>query len=294
MGRIFTKYMMITIKAPAKINLCLHIIGRRPDGYHELETIMQAVDIYDEISIQPAAGFSFSCSDNNLQNDNLVEKAAQAFYRLLGKEPTIHIHLHKRIPHGAGLGGGSSDAAATLLGLNRLHDNLFNYNELWEIARTLGADVPFFLSKGTALCSGIGEQVKSLPGFPLADYLLVKPPLSISTAAVYEKLHTNGLQFQKPVSKISSLCFREYNISSILYNDLEQPALAFYPELLTIKDDISALGADGVLMSGSGSAVFGLFADQDHCLRAARLLAEEKPDDWWIAACKATIADYLI
>ena len=281
----------IRIKAPAKINLCLNVKGRREDGYHELETVMQTIDLYDYLDITPAKGFSFSCSDGSLSQNNLVEKAAYAFYGKLGRPAAVHIHLEKHIPHGAGLGGGSSDAAATLIALNKLHNEPFAYEDLRQMAANMGADVAFFLTGGTALCSGIGDVVEPMPGFPLGCYLLVKPAFGIATSQIYTQLDTKALKKSPSLSKIAPLITSQSNISSMLNNDLESVAVALYPELAKIKEELYAHGSGGVLVSGSGSTVFGLFANKNECGRAAHLLKTQQHNSWWITACLGTNAD---
>ncbi len=282
------------VKAPAKVNLCLNILGRRADGYHELETIMQTVDLYDILRIEAnqGGGLDFRCSDLSLEKDNLVAKAADIFYAALGRPPQATIRLEKNIPHGAGLGGGSSDAAATLWGLNRLYEKPFNHKQLEEMSLALGADVPFFLTRGTALCTGIGQHVTPWPWFPLGHYLLVKPPRALSTAQVYAATDIKTLQTREPLSTIAQLRFNQFDLKPILNNDLEKAALAMCPELADIREKLYVYGAYGVLMSGSGSTMFGLFSDAGKSARAATLLTAQQTDNWWITACQGTNMDF--
>jgi 4-diphosphocytidyl-2-C-methyl-D-erythritol kinase len=198
------------------------------------------------------------------------------------------LYLRKFIPHGAGLGGGSSDAAATLRGLNQLCHYPFNYQQLWEMARRLGADVPFFLRGGSALCTGIGEQVKILPDFPRLHYVLLKPPLSLATATIYAQVKLKDLPKKTGISiiaKSSADCKIE---ASRLSNDLEVAAAPFYRELGEIKAEILALGAAGALMSGSGTTVFGIFDSAEQSSKACSQLRERKPAAWWVTYCQGT------
>lgn len=280
------------IKAPAKVNLCLNITGRREDGYHELETIMQTIDLYDYVTICPAESFSFICSDPALSNDNLVVKAASTFYSAFNRPAGVSIKLEKNIPYGAGLGGGSSDAAATLTGLNRLYGEPFSRAELWRMARSLGADVPFFLVGGTALCTGIGDIVEPCPDFPLCNYVLVKPEVNLSTAQVYASIDIEALQFRKRLSTIQISPSSQSVVKAILYNDLEPAALAMCPDLIRIRETLYARGAGGVLLSGSGSTMFGLFADKRSSEKAAEQLSMRQLDKWWVKPCQGINTDF--
>ena len=289
-GKHFIK-KSIKLKAYAKINLGLRVLAKRPDGYHNLETIMQTVDVADNLEVAlGASGLRFECSDISLMEDNLVLKATRAFYRELGLPAAVSIKLHKNIPAQAGLGGGSSDAAATLKALNRLYDLPLTHEQLWHIAQPLGADVPFFLIGGTALCTGRGDQVHPLPDFPLGNYLLVKPPVSLSTARIFALLDIKKNHKGESLHAIKALPITKFNIKSKITNDLEKPALTLYNDLEEIKKELYGLGAVGVSMSGSGSAVFALFERQEQVQQAAVIIKARKPDDWWIMACKGTVA----
>lgn len=251
----------ISLKAPAKINLYLRVLGKRPDGYHEIESMMQAIDLYDEIKLEKSDSVEIVCDDPGIPSDdsNLAVKAAAAlkeqFYF-----PGVKISLHKKIPHGAGLGGGSSDAAFVLRGLCRLYKLSPSPKDLLRIASGIGSDIPFFLGSGQALVSGRGEIVRPLE-LP-TDYtiILVVPPLEISTAEVYGKLRFSLTKKIEPflfkkritVSRFNSLLKR-------FCNDLEEAVLGEYPDLFEIKDLLRNSGAIFSAMSGSGSAFFGIF-----------------------------------
>jgi 4-diphosphocytidyl-2-C-methyl-D-erythritol kinase len=252
--------------APAKINLCLRVTGRRPDGYHDLETWMQKLNLFDTISLETTGGtgIEFFCDDPNLSGmDNLAVKAAETFFSALsiGRLPKLKIHLEKRIPVAGGLGGGSSDAGTVLKGLNELYDYPFTEIELIELARPLGADVPFFAAEYSAVIAyGTGDimyPVDSLEGY---TFVLVNPGFFVSTRWVFENLSlTSGEKkytfprFHKCKSDLLSL--------SVMHNDLEKVTSARFSEIEDMKKRLLELGALKVLMSGSGATVFGLFPD---------------------------------
>jgi 4-diphosphocytidyl-2-C-methyl-D-erythritol kinase len=252
----------ISVKAPAKINLLLRVVRKRPDGYHDIESLMQAVDLYDEITFEKADSIEFSCSDPALPTgpDNLAVKAAQ-YLQAVFHFPGVRIELTKRIPSGAGLGGGSSDAAAVLRGLCRLFNLKPSPDELSDIAARIGSDVPFFLSTGQALIEGRGEIIHQIE-LPL-DYnvVIVNPSMFISTADVYKKAKINLTKsgddslFKKKIDT-SKLKWR----ASYFHNDLEEVVFAQFPALKEIKRTLSGAGAFYSSMTGSGSSFFGLFS----------------------------------
>lgn len=277
--------MQLTLAAPAKVNLHLKVLGRRADGYHELLTLMQPLDLADEVTVRLGGrGLVLQCDRPELDGpDNLAWRAAAAWYAAAGREPSARIGLAKRVPLAAGLGGGSSDAAAVLLALNALHNGLLPPERLAALAAGLGADVAFFLAGETALCAGVGERVRPWPDFPLLDYVLVNPGFAVSTAWVYAQLDLawtkNGGRTRMGCSSGSSLTLAE-----ILVNDLELATLAAHPELSGIKQRLMDLGARGALMSGSGPTVFGVFAGPQAARAAARQLADQ--DRWWVRVCR--------
>lgn len=280
--------MQITVQAPAKVNLCLHVLGRRPDGFHELATLMQPVDLYDTLTVRLGGqGLALVCNRPELSQVNLVLRAAEAFFAALGRPAAAALELHKRIPVAAGLGGGSSDAAAALLALNALHGSALTPEELARLAAGLGADVPFFLAGDTAFCRGVGELVRPWPDFPLLDYVLVNPGFALPTARVYQEL---DLQWTNQVerNKINRLAGNYDAGLSFLINDLEGVALRLHPVLGSIKEALAGCGAAGCLMSGSGPTVFGVFADAAQAGEAARRL--RRAHRWWVRACRGVTA----
>jgi 4-diphosphocytidyl-2-C-methyl-D-erythritol kinase len=279
--------MEITLLAPAKVNLCLRVLRRRHDGYHELATLMQPLSLADELTLNDQAlGLEFSCDDPALVADNLVTKAARAYFKALGREPRVRLHLKKRVPVAAGLGGGSSDAAAALLGLNALHGGALPPARLAELAAGLGADVAFFLAGCTSLCLGKGERVRPWPDFPLLDFVLVNPGFAVSTAWVFGQFDLAWTK-ARARHRINRSPSRSLPAREMLVNDLEQVTLGAHPVLARIKDELLELGARGALMSGSGPTVFGVFAGADAAQEAARSLPA--PPGYWIKACRGIV-----
>ncbi|MSU41748.1 MAG: 4-(cytidine 5'-diphospho)-2-C-methyl-D-erythritol kinase [Pedosphaera sp.] len=260
----------LRLASPCKINLILNILGRRTDGFHELETIFQPVPICDELHFQTTpAGVQLTCSNPELPVDsrNLVHRAASAFFAAHpGAAHGVQIHLVKHLPLAAGLGGGSANAAITLRGLNELFGKPLAAEKLQELAARLGSDVPFFLQDNPALATGRGELVQPLPPFPAlknAGLLLVHPGFGVSTPWAYQQLakHPNALNGQPGRAAALADVLQTGTLSAVaplLYNSLEAPAFVKYPLLPLIKDFFLANGAVAALMSGSGSTLFAL------------------------------------
>lgn len=253
--------MTIKLKAPAKINLFLEIVGKREDGYHLLETIMQTVSLYDELVFEEAeSSILFESNDKSLPVDesNIIIKAAKALKEKFNIEKGAKIFLKKEIPIGAGLGGGSSDAAATIKGLVELWGIKAQKSELEKIASKLGADVPFFLSGGAALCEGIGDIVTPLNKIVKTPMLLINPGFSVSTPSVYKKVAfplTNKRKIHTIKRLIEDGSFNEKDAFKYCYNRLEDYVLPYYPEIAKVKSILADLGCAS-LMSGSGATVF--------------------------------------
>lgn len=256
----------IKLKAPAKLNLRLNILGRHASGYHELESLMCPISLYDELTLKltPRAGIKLEVSDTLGQGvpvdaDNLAYRAAQLFFNSAGIAPGVQIKLIKRIPAGAGLGGGSSNAAAVLGGLNKLHGAPFTRAALMDLGFTLGADVPFFLMGGPALAKGFGEKLTPWRGdFKLAAVVLF-PGIIVSTAKIYQNFKlalTNTPKNSICLSAKNTTAWPNLGFSPC--NDLEPGAFELFPEIAAAKNTLVNAGLKHVLMSGSGSAVFGL------------------------------------
>jgi len=261
--------MKIKFKTPAKINLGLHIHGKREDGFHELETIFQMVSLYDDVELELlSSGIKLECDTPGVPTDdtNLVCKAAlllRQSYQVEGKG--VSIRLKKKIPFGAGLGGGSGNAAGVLMGLNRLWDLKIEREKLSKLAAELGSDVPFFLTSPCALGMGRGEQLKVLKPCAKFQVLLVFPGFPVATSWVYQNLKLKLTKRENNISILrKNLSLSDItSLGSRLYNDLEPVVIQRFPEVQVVKDELGAWGALGVLLSGSGSTVFGIFDDPE-------------------------------
>lgn len=266
---------MIVRNSFAKVNLHLRVLGRRPDGYHEIATLMQKITLCDEMRFEPGGrGIVLRCPGTDLPEDggNIVRRAADALFARAGRSLDAAVTIRKRIPVAAGLGGGSSNAAVTLEALNELMGNPLKPEHLLDLASRLGADVPFFLGGGTAWAFGIGERLvpENLPPFWL---VLVNPGYEVSTKAVYEGLKmglTNGgIQYKIPRLETVPRIVRH------LRNDLETVTMRLHPDLSEIKEQLKAAGAMGALMSGSGPTVFGIFETEEQAIQGEMSLKQQ-------------------
>lgn len=262
----------ISVLAPAKINLFLVVKGRRPDGYHEIETVMQKLVLADRLQLTATDnGIRLLCSDADLPGDegNLAYRAAMAFFAETGISAGVDIVLEKRIPVAAGLGGGSSDAAAVLTGLDTLFGACLDRAILHRLARGLGADVPFFVARcAAARATGIGDCLTEIDPLPDCRVVLVNPGFPVSTKWVYENLALtrgdNTFMLARDCEALGqdALVIGQKDIPIALFNDLERVTMGQFPFIGRIKEEFSQAGADGVLMSGSGPTVFGLFCGE--------------------------------
>ncbi len=271
-----------SFQAPAKINLCLHVLGRLESGYHELAMAMQRVSLYDRIdlTVRAAGGVRVDCPAVGFLGDeeNIAARAARLFLEKTRIDAGVDIQIEKRIPVAAGLGGGSSDAATVLLALRELFEVDLDDGLLQDMGATLGADVPFFIFQEPAWATGIGTRLEPLAPLPQVSYLLVNPRIAVSTAEVYQSLRLTkggGLANLPRFSVVS----RE-DLCAALHNDLEAVTLLRYPLLAEIKQKLLDHGALGALMSGSGPTVFGVYADFAEARRAGEILAAE--NDWLV------------
>lgn len=283
--------MRVRVKVPAKINLWLEVIGKRPDGYHELSSLMLPVGIYDSIDmeIEEGDGIALTCNHPDVPQDagNLAWRAAERYFDRYGKRKGLRIVLTKDIPVGAGLGGGSADAAGVLLGLNELFGKIFSLDELGAIAGGLGADVPFFLHQYPALATGIGEKLERVEGVPSYPLVLIKPPFMVSTRWVYESF---TLTRNESRIKVSGLKAHPWQLRNFMENDLETVTLHQYPLLAQIKEWLLQQGAHGALMSGSGPTVFGVFGDMEQAEKVGAM-AKHRWDGCWISAAEVIGSD---
>jgi 4-diphosphocytidyl-2-C-methyl-D-erythritol kinase len=265
----------VHLPAFAKINACLYVLGRRADGYHELRTIFQTIGLHDTLSLSllRKPGVELECDDPALPTgrENLVWRAVAAARRALGLRSGVHVRLEKRIPVARGLGGGSSDAAAALLGVERLAGRALGPEHRMRLAAALGSDVPFFLCGGRALGVGRGEEIYPLPDAPKATVLLVSPAgIGVSTRGAYGWLQAPPLTPSSSESKLRRFCALCWSgQGSLLENDFEAPVFRRHPRLARIRRALLRHGAAGAALAGSGSAVFGIFPSPAQARRAA-------------------------
>jgi 4-diphosphocytidyl-2-C-methyl-D-erythritol kinase len=276
--------MIVKKASPCKVNLLLNILGKRPDGFHELETLMHPVRLFDDLVFERAKnGVHLTCSDPRLPTDsgNLVFRAATAFLATAGITEGVRLHLEKHIPMAAGLGGGSGNAATTLLGLNELFGQPLSPEQLHSIAGSLGSDIPFFLQQKPALATGRGERIEPLDFFPAlrsATFLLLNPGFGIATNWAYGQLSRFPSALQGKPGRAHELVtlLRKGDVTAAtgrFYNSLEAPAFHKFPILAMYQEFLRGAGAMAALMSGSGSTTFALV---DTELKAKRLGEEFK------------------
>ncbi len=269
--------------APAKVNLTLEIVGKRADSYHAIETLMVAIDLFDTLEFrdEPSGELRLTCEPATLPNgpENLVWKAAEAFRRRTGTTNGATIRLTKRIPHEAGLGGGSSDAATTLLALNRLWRQNLPLAELATIAADVGSDVAFFLHAPAAICTGRGEIVTPVAMGRTLDIVVVKPNVGLSTREVYRRV-TVPLHPLCSTDACQALTDGDVaKLASELHNRLQEPAFAAAPLVERTYRRLAALGPLGCQLSGSGSALFALCKDRTDAIRIADAMRRSTPPD---------------
>jgi len=273
----------VVLRAAAKVNLVLEVLGKRDDGYHELVTVMQAVDLSDRITLEDADVLELRCDAPGVPTDstNLAMKAAMVLREAAEVTRGVRMTLDKHIPVGAGLGGGSADAAAVLVGLNRLWRLRWPRARLEEVATRLGMDVPFFLRGGTALGTGRGERIEPLPGRSLG-LVLVNPRFAVSTAETYGRvtpeMYTDG-RFAKTLGAGRN-GRSPARVAASLYNGLQEPVAAAHPAISRMRAALLAAGALGALMSGSGPTVFGVARSYEHARQIRRRLTRGAWDCW--------------
>ena len=285
--------MTLEKQSPCKVNLLLNILGRRPDNFHQLETVMQPVNLFDRIGFRRTnRSLELTCSDPTLPVDrtNLVYRAATAFMEAAGVKDGVAIHLEKHIPMAAGLGGGSGNAATTLLGLNELFGGPVAAQRLHEIAATIGSDVPFFLQSGPAIATGRGEKIQSLNTFAALKgtaFLLIHPGFGVATAWAYqnlarfpEALHGRPGRAENLVRLLNT--FDLPTAAGEFYNSLEAPVLEKYSVLEIYQTFLHEHGAVAALMSGSGSTTFGIFSSHD-AAKVVEVKVREKFGPCWTA-----------
>jgi 4-diphosphocytidyl-2-C-methyl-D-erythritol kinase len=280
----------LTLPAFAKINLSLRVLGKRSDGYHELDTVFQTISLHDTITltVTESPGIILSCDDRSLPGDagNLVYRAAKALQSRFAPDKGVRIRLEKRIPLQAGLGGGSADAAVTLVALAYLWRADAKVGELSEIARSLGADVPFFFFGGRARGTGAGNEMAPLPDIPDKFLLVIKPNVSVSTLDAYRLLNAPSLTSTEAKTILSSSEWSGISDGfdpETLRNDFEPVIFEIEPEIERAKVALMKAGAEAALLAGSGSAVFGIFASGDAQERAIQVIELEA--GWRVFPC---------
>lgn len=268
--------MSVRLLAPAKINLTLEVLAKRDDGFHEVRMLMAGVDLYDEMSFTESATLSLTCdrADLSVGEDNLVLRAARALQAASGCRLGAKIHLKKHIPVGGGLAGGSTDAAATLKGLDRLWETALGAKRLAEIAASLGSDIPFCLKSGWALASGRGEKLKALTLGRSLHLVLANPGFEVSTQWVYKnlgKIQARAIDHSAEAFKaIASRNLKALKIAVV--NDLELVTASKYEQISAMKEQFMACGAQIVQMSGSGPTVWALFGDERAAKKAQKIM----------------------
>jgi 4-diphosphocytidyl-2-C-methyl-D-erythritol kinase len=284
-----------TLPAFAKINLSLRVLGRRADGYHELRTVFQTISLRDELTFEATGvgGVELLCSAPDIPTDesNLVLRAAEALRERFGVRRGARVRLEKRIPAGGGLGGGSSDAASALVGLTRLWGVETDSKELTEIGARLGADVPFFLTGGTALGTGTGAEITPLKDLPRKALVVATPGVRVSTAEAFGALGVTALTkagsaVMLPISRAEAE-FHD-SLCEVMSNDFEPSVFRLFPDIGRARDALKGAGAECAMLSGSGSSVFGVFENEVEAGRARATVSASEPG--WQAFSCATLA----
>ena len=270
----------ISINAMAKINLGLDVLRRRENGYHDVKMIMQTVNIYDTLDFvkkgEPGIVVKVETKELPTDENNLIYRAAKLLYDKCNMEEGVEITLTKRIPIAAGMAGGSTDAAAALIGINRLFDLGLSMEELKEIGVKIGADVPYCIEGGTALSEGIGEILTKLPDAPDCFVVVAKPEISVSTKYVYENLHANELKYHPDIDGMTEAIYQGDldGICKRMENVLETVTETKYPIISQLKKLLKDAGAENSLMSGSGPTVFAIFKEEETAKKALNTVKE--------------------
>ena len=262
------------INAPAKINIGLDVLGKREDGYHEVKMIMQSIRLFDRLTLtrkkDPGVRLTTNLKFLPTDDNNLIVKSAKLLIKEFGLEGGLLINLEKRIPVAAGMAGGSTDAASTMIAINQMYDLGMSNSQLMKRAVKIGADIPYCIMKGTALAEGIGEKLSTIPKLPNCQILIIKPKIHVSTRETYSRLVLDENTVHPDIDlMIEDMKKRDiHSLCSHLGNVLESVTIPSYPEIQSIKDFMLENGAEGSLMSGSGPTVFGIYTDKDAAIKA--------------------------
>ncbi len=272
----------IRLKARAKINLSLDVLGKREDGYHDVRMVMQTIGIYDRLIITKIPEDEIRIQSNlfylPINENNLIYKAAKLLKDEFGFSGGVDVNLNKFIPVAAGMAGGSTDAASTLFGINKIYELGLSQNKLMELGVQIGADVPYCIMRGTALAEGIGEKLSRLKPVPHMWIVVAKPPINISTKLVYEQLDIKNISNHPDINKMIQAINKESveEIAANMGNVLEYVTIPLYPIIDSIKKDMLSHGAINAMMSGSGPTVFGIFPDERTALNCQAYLKFKK------------------
>jgi len=281
----------LEIQAPAKINLTLNVLGKRADGYHELETVMHQISLRDRIFLQVGGhGIKIESNSSLIPNneENLAYRAAHLLYSKFSIEEGLQIFIEKNIPVGAGLAGGSTDAAAVMLGVNELFGLNLTREDLLSLGLIIGSDVPFCLLGGTAAARGRGEILTPLPEGPQLNMVLVKPDFQLSTAEVYQNFRLDRVK-HSPDNAAFLEAWRKYDIIELtaqMENVLETVSVEKCPEIQYIKEKLNILGALKTLMSGSGPSVVGIFSSRDNAVKAWEIIKDQYREAYQVSSYK--------
>lgn len=286
---------MLKFPAFAKINWTLRVLGKRADGFHEICTIFQTISLADRLTFEPASELVLTCDATDVPTDerNLVLRAANALRERFSIAKGARVHLEKRIPSPGGLGGGSSDAAVALVALAHLWEIKTDNSELSEIGAKLGADVPFFLTGGTALGTGLGTEIEVLPDVPKTLLLIVTPDENVPTGEAYKALGASPLTNENSNSILEICRFEAENADFLqtgLHNDFEKTIFRLRPEIARVKRELLQTGASSALLSGSGASVFAIFDNIESRHQARELFNRSEPT-WKVFECETVSRD---
>ncbi|MCP5468229.1 MAG: 4-(cytidine 5'-diphospho)-2-C-methyl-D-erythritol kinase [Deltaproteobacteria bacterium] len=274
----------LKIQAPAKLNLRLDVLGKRPDGYHNILSLMDRINIEDEIHLKIVEkGIEVKCSHEDVpcDDENTAFKALKEILAYSSRNVGIEVEIHKNIPIAAGMGGGSSDAAAVIKGVNELLKLKLNDDKLMKIGAKVGADVPFFLFGAPAYAQGIGDKLSPIEHIPKLYFLIINPGIKVSTKAVYQKILED--HYSKTRFEDLPIAYRtKKDVVKILNNDLELVTIKEFPIIGEIKGELMKNGAIGSQMTGSGSTVFGIFSDKVKLAKAYEKFLKQSDDDWQV------------